>query len=169
MMMSQLSQPSDSISCRVIGRNGAVPNRSAQYLRYEKRGLAACMRLLTANRAGTRMSAPSRSRLRAVTHRLLSPDNKLGGPNENPTVTRALPFGRMHGEARDKPCCLSRKPSNPQRRRNRTLSTRSIDGGPDDRGPRSTAEPFGRRRRHHHGHLYGGGLQSHPDTDTGRE
>src|SRR6188508_1668101 len=34
MMTSQLSQPSSSISARDIGRNGAVPKREAQYLRY---------------------------------------------------------------------------------------------------------------------------------------
>src|SRR4029079_10295573 len=38
-MMSQESQPSSSISARLIGRNGAVPKRWAQYLRYEKSGL----------------------------------------------------------------------------------------------------------------------------------
>src|SRR3954453_12761962 len=32
---SQLSQPSSSISARVVGRNGAIPNRFAQYGRYE--------------------------------------------------------------------------------------------------------------------------------------
>ena len=37
--MSQESQPSSSISARLIGRNGAVPKRWAQYLRYEKSGL----------------------------------------------------------------------------------------------------------------------------------
>src|SRR5436190_22494018 len=34
---SQLSQPSSSTSARVVGRNGATPNRSAQYDRYENR------------------------------------------------------------------------------------------------------------------------------------
>src|SRR5213595_3102941 len=36
-MMSQLSQPSSSISARVVGKNGAMPNRFAQYGRYENR------------------------------------------------------------------------------------------------------------------------------------
>ena len=34
-MISQLSQPRSSISARVVGRNGAIPNRFAQYGRYE--------------------------------------------------------------------------------------------------------------------------------------
>src|SRR5580698_1084270 len=38
--MSHASQPSVSISARDIGRNGAVPNRCAQCLRYENSGLA---------------------------------------------------------------------------------------------------------------------------------
>jgi predicted transcriptional regulator len=33
MMTSQLSQPRVSISARDMGKNGAVPNRAAQYLR----------------------------------------------------------------------------------------------------------------------------------------
>lgn len=37
-MMSQESQPSSSISARVIGKKGAMPKRLAQCLRYEKRG-----------------------------------------------------------------------------------------------------------------------------------
>src|SRR5512146_1936436 len=40
-MMSQLSQPSSSISARVVGRTGAMPNRCAQYGRYENSGLVA--------------------------------------------------------------------------------------------------------------------------------
>src|SRR5262245_31454931 len=40
MMMSQLSQPNCSISARDMGRNGAVPKRDAQYLRYDVRSLA---------------------------------------------------------------------------------------------------------------------------------
>jgi hypothetical protein len=37
-MTSHASQPSSSISARDIGRNGAVPNRCAQCLRYENSG-----------------------------------------------------------------------------------------------------------------------------------
>src|ERR1044071_1471769 len=37
-MTSQLSQPSSSISARVVGRNGAIPKRCAQYGRYENSG-----------------------------------------------------------------------------------------------------------------------------------
>src|SRR3990167_5736453 len=40
-MMSQLSQPSLSISARLIGRNGAVPKRLAQYGRELVNGFAA--------------------------------------------------------------------------------------------------------------------------------
>lgn len=40
-MTSHESQPSASISARDMGRNGATPKRLAQYLRYEKSGLAA--------------------------------------------------------------------------------------------------------------------------------
>src|SRR6476469_10231458 len=40
-MMSQLSQPSLSISSRDIGRNGAVPKRAAQCFRWLVIGLAA--------------------------------------------------------------------------------------------------------------------------------
>src|ERR1700743_630061 len=40
-MTSQLSQPSSSISARVVGRYGAMPNRLAQKGRYENSGRAA--------------------------------------------------------------------------------------------------------------------------------
>src|SRR5438105_13496188 len=43
MMMSQLSQPKASISARDMGRNGAVPKRSAQYRRYPVMSRAVCM------------------------------------------------------------------------------------------------------------------------------
>jgi hypothetical protein len=41
---SQLSQPSSSISARVVGKNGAMPNRFAQYGRYENNARAADIR-----------------------------------------------------------------------------------------------------------------------------
>src|SRR3954453_14119804 len=41
MITSQLSQPNCSISTRDMGRNGAVPKRDAQCLRYDVRSLAA--------------------------------------------------------------------------------------------------------------------------------
>ena len=40
-MTSQLSQPSASISWRLVGRNGAVPKHSAQYRGYPNRSEAA--------------------------------------------------------------------------------------------------------------------------------
>src|SRR2546423_1767564 len=43
MMMSQLSQPKASISARDMGKNGAVPKRSAQYRRYPVMSRAVCM------------------------------------------------------------------------------------------------------------------------------
>src|SRR5512139_3106350 len=42
-MMWQLSQPSSSISARVVGRTGAIPNRFAQYGRYENSARAVDM------------------------------------------------------------------------------------------------------------------------------
>src|SRR5882757_4449357 len=42
-MTSQLSQPRRSISARDMGRNGAVPKRSAQYRRYPVMSRAVCM------------------------------------------------------------------------------------------------------------------------------
>src|ERR1019366_2792376 len=43
--MSQLSQPSSSISARDMGRNGAGPKRAAQNLRYEKMFLVSVIRV----------------------------------------------------------------------------------------------------------------------------
>src|SRR3982074_3089541 len=42
-MTSQLSQPKTSISARDMGRNGAVPKRSAQWRRYPVMSSAVCM------------------------------------------------------------------------------------------------------------------------------
>jgi hypothetical protein len=43
-MMSQLSQPSWSISSRDIGKNGAGPKQAAQYCGQEKRSLSGWIR-----------------------------------------------------------------------------------------------------------------------------
>src|SRR5215211_4392494 len=50
-MTSQLSQPSSSISARDVGRNGATPNRCAQYGRCANRPARALGRPRTAFRS----------------------------------------------------------------------------------------------------------------------
>src|SRR4051795_244404 len=70
-MTSQPSQPSSSISARVVGRNGAIPNRWAQYGRYENRPRGAVIEQRLAHRG------PARRRPgRAVGH-----DPPPGGPD----------------------------------------------------------------------------------------
>src|SRR5678816_3737957 len=58
-MTSQLSQPSSSISARVVGKNGAMPNRLAQYGRYETSGFGTAEAFSTRPAAHAGYSPPS--------------------------------------------------------------------------------------------------------------
>src|SRR5438477_7613334 len=68
-MTSQLSQPSSSISARVVGRNGAIPNRCAQYGRWENSAFDTARSFSTAPGRGLRIrrSVPERPRMRRMT------------------------------------------------------------------------------------------------------
>src|SRR5262249_46546595 len=111
-MTSQLSQPSSSISARVVGKNGAIPNRFAQYGRYENspRGAVIAQRLahygafiaVRRRSKGRRWPYPWLSRLwpGRCEAQLPEPAVRSGSPEPRSAEAEAVPEASQRSAAR---------------------------------------------------------------------